>query len=236
MQSYETLTETHARCLLVLMKMTDSHRRNLVEYVEALSIDEDEDEDEDDDEKQQQQQQHHDEIYICDHPGSGTGEVETTTRTPPAPLLLLGATGTSGTSTSISISTVYKTSAQHAELPALPLSKRRSSCVSMFSDTISTSGWNEDEIVDFYCQNMDEKDDGEEQEDGKPPISPEEEEQVVLAAAAVGPSIEICKMDTSCASLGERKQNSKHRRKRTRRRSSRFSIKSTKNFQSMMLS
>lgn len=106
----------------------------------------------------------------------------------------------------------------------------------MFSDTISTSGWNEDEIVDFYCQNMDEKDDGEEQEDGKPPISPEEEEQVVLAAAVVGPSIEICKMDTSCASLGERKQNSKHRRKRTRRRSSRFSIKSTKNFQSMMLS
>jgi hypothetical protein len=236
MQSYETLTEIHARCLLVLMKMTDSHRRNhLVEYEEALSIDEDEDEEEEDDEQQQQQQQQQDETYICDHPGSGTGDVETTRRTP-RPLLLLGATGTSGTSTSISISTVYKTSPQHAELPALPLSKRRSSCVSMFSDTISTSGWNEDEIVDFYCQNMDEKDDGEEQEDGKPPISPEEEEQVVLAAAAVGPSIEICKMDTSCASLGERKQNSKHRRKRTRRRSSRFSIKSTKNFQSMMFS
>ena len=97
------------------MKMTDSHRRNLVEYVEALSIDENGEEDED--------EKHHDETYICDHPGSGTGEVETTTRTPPAPLILLGATGTSGTSTSISISTVYKTSPQHAELPA-PSAKR----------------------------------------------------------------------------------------------------------------
>ena len=224
MQSYETLTEIHARRLLALMKITDSHRRNLVEYGEALSIDEHGEEDED--------EKHHDETYICDHPGSdGAGEVlETTMRTPP--LLLLGhgrvPPGSGATSSSI---VVCSKKAQH-EPPLL----KRGSCVSMFN-VISTSGWNENEIVDFYCQrNMDEKDDGEEQEDGKPPISPEEEEQVVLAAAAVGPSIEICKMDTSCASLGERKQNSKHRRKRTRRRSSRFSIKSTKNFQSMMLS
>ena len=224
MQSYETLTEIHARRLLALMKITDSHRRNLVEYGEALSIDENGEEDED--------EKHHDETYICDHPGSdGAGEVlETTMRTPP--LLLLGhgrvPPGSGATSSSI---VVCSKKAQH-EPPLL----KRGSCVSMFN-VISTSGWNENEIVDFYCQrNMDEKDDGEEQEDGKPPISPEEEEQVVLAAAAVGPSIEICKMDTSCASLGERKQNSKHRRKRTRRRSSRFSIKSTKNFQSMMLS
>ena len=224
MQSYETLTEIHARRLLALMKITDSHRRNLVEYGEALSIDENGEEDED--------EKHHDETYICDHPGSdGAGEVlETTMRTPP--LLLLGhgrvPPGSGATPSSIA---VCSKKAQH-EPPLL----KRGSCVSMFN-VISTSGWNENEIVDFYCQrNMDEKDDGEEQEDGKPPISPEEEEQVVLAAAAVGPSIEICKMDTSCASLGERKQNSKHRRKRTRRRSSRFSIKSTKNFQSMMLS
>ena len=224
MQSYETLTEIHARRLLALMKITDSHRRNLVEYGEALSIDENGEEDED--------EKHHDETYICDHPGSdGAGEVlETTMRTPP--LLLLGhgrvPPGSGATSSSI---VVCSKKAQH-EPPLL----KRGSCVSMFN-VISTSGWNENEIVDFYCQrNMDEKDDGEEQEDGKPPISPEEEEQVVLAAAAVGPSIEICKMDTSCASLGERKQNSKHRRKRTRRRSSRFSIKSTKNFQSMFFS
>ena len=225
MQSYETLTEIHARRLLALMKITDSHRRNLVEYGEALSIDENGEEDED--------EKHHDETYICDHPGSdGAGEVlETTMRTPP--LLLLGhgrvPPGSGATSSSI---VVCSKKAQH-EPPLL----KRGSCVSMFN-VISTSGWNENEIVDFYCQrNMDEKDDGEEQEDGKPPISPEEEEQVVLAAAAVGPSIEICKADTSCASLGERKQNSKHRRKRTtRRRSSRFSIKSTKNFQSMFFS
>ena len=224
MQSYETLTEIHARRLLALMKITDSHRRNLVEYGEALSIDENGEEDED--------EKHHDETYICDHPGSdGAGEVlETTMRTPP--LLLLGhgrvPPGSGATSSSI---VVCSKKAQH-EPPLL----KRGSCVSMFN-VISTSGWNENEIVDFYCQrNMDEKDDGEEEEDDKLPISPEEEEEVVLAAAAVGPSIEICKADTSCASLGERKQNSKHRRKRTRRRSSRFSIKSTKNFQSMFFS
>jgi hypothetical protein len=73
--------------------------------------------------------------------------------------------------------------------------------------------------------------DGEE-EDGKLPTAPAEVVVVAAAAAVLVPSKEICKMDTLCASLGEKHQNSKHRRKR--RRSSRFSFKSpTRNFQSM---
>ncbi len=122
MQSYETLTEIHARRLLALMKITDSHRRNLVEYGEALSIDEHGEEDED--------EKHHDETYICDHPGSA-GDVETTIRTPP--LLLLGD-GRVPTGNGSSI-TVCKTS-QQAELLPAPSLLKTGSCFSMFSDDI----------------------------------------------------------------------------------------------------
>jgi len=228
MQSYETLTEIHARRLLALMKITDSHRRNLVEYGEALSIDEHGEEDED--------EKHHDETYICDHPGSdgGAGEVlETTRKTPP--LLLLGhgrvPPGSGATPSSIA---VCSKKAQH-EPPLL----KRGSCVSMFNVISTSGGWNENDIVDFYHQNMDEEDDGEEEEDDKLPTSPEEEVVLVAASAVVPSSKEICKTDTSCASaLGEQsrkqKNNSSNHRRKRRRRSSRFSFKSpTRNFQSM---